>query len=128
MQDFDDFTSPAEMYYIADYTSDDDMDDFSPDFSRNISRSGISHSIFDTTSVESGVRELLIDFSGIKERMYSKESLLAEDMGLDSLDRVELVMMCEANFGISMPDHEWTGVKTAGDLVELIQGKLCIVR
>ena len=128
MHDFDDFTTPAEMYYIEDYSTDDDMDDFSPNFARNISRAQIALSAFDSTSIESSVRELLIDFAGIKERMYSKESLLAEDMGLDSLDRVELVMMCEANFGISMPDHEWTGVRTAGDLVDLIQHKLCCVR
>lgn len=127
MQEFDDFTTPAGIHYIADSLSDDDMDDFAPELAHNISHTRTSLSTFDTTSVESSIRDILIDFSGIKARAYSKECLLSTDLGLDSLDRVELVMMCEANFGISMPDHEWTGVQTAGDLVELIQGKLCRV-
>lgn len=128
MHDFEDFTSPAEMYFVDNYISDDDMDDFATDFVQKMPKSKLSLSAFDTTSIESSVRDLLIDFAGIKERTYSRESLLAEDMGLDSLDRVELVMMCEANFGVSMPDHEWAGVQTAGDLVELIEGKLRVAR
>lgn len=124
MHDFEEFVSPTEMYFTNDYISDDELDDFVSDISSNIPKSKLSLSAFDTTSVESSVRDILIDFAGIKQRAYHKDSLLAADLGLDSLDRVELVMMCEANFGVSMPDHEWTGVQTAGDLVTLIQNKL----
>jgi acyl carrier protein len=124
MHDFEDFTSPAEMYFVDDYITDDEMDDFATGIVEKMPKSKLSLSAFDTTSVESSVRDILIDFAGIKERTYTRDSLLAEDMGLDSLDRVELVMMCEANFGISLPDHEWAGVETAGDLVELIRNKL----
>lgn len=124
MHDFEDFASHTDMYFADDYTSDEDFDDFDTNFDSVLPDTKLSLAAFDTSSVETGVRDILVDFAGIKERNYSTDSLLAADMGLDSLDRVELVMMCEANFGISLPDHEWEGVQTAGDLVDMIKGKL----
>jgi len=43
------------------------------------------------------------------------------DLGADSLDRVELVMMIESDFGISIPDDDWVKVQTVEQIVKLVE-------
>ena len=45
---------------------------------------------------------------------------LSDDLGADSLDRVELVMAAEEKFGIEIPDEDAEKVKTLEDVVTLI--------
>lgn len=52
------------------------------------------------------------------------ESRLVEDLGADSLDSVELVMALEDELGIEIDDSELDGVKTIGQLVEIVGAKL----
>lgn len=49
-----------------------------------------------------------------------------DDLGMDSLDRVELVMAAEEDFGIALEDEEWEALetKTIADAVGLIESKL----
>ena len=58
-------------------------------------------------------------FQSILHRLFlidsheiSQESLMKEDLGLDSLDRVELVMNIEREMGFSLHDQEWTCLRT----------------
>jgi acyl carrier protein len=44
-----------------------------------------------------------------------------QDLGLDSLDIVEMVMEIEQEFGLTVPDSEAEQVKTVGDLLRLIE-------
>lgn len=55
-----------------------------------------------------------LDVAGIK-----RESTF-EELGFDSLDTVELVMVFEEEFGIAI-ELEGQEVKTVGDLAELIE-------
>ena len=48
------------------------------------------------------------------------ESKLIEDLGADSLDLIELVMSCEDEFGITLPDEEIAKFKTVGDIVNYL--------
>jgi acyl carrier protein len=43
------------------------------------------------------------------------------DLGLDSLDVVELVLVLEDNWGKSIPDEEAEKLQTVGDVVRYIQ-------
>lgn len=52
------------------------------------------------------------------------DSRLVEDLGADSLDSVELVMVLEDELGIEIDDSELDGVKTVGQLVEIVGSKL----
>lgn len=52
------------------------------------------------------------------------ESRLVEDLGCDSLDRVQLSMDVEDEFGIEIPYEDVDKVKTVGDLVALVETKL----
>ena len=48
------------------------------------------------------------------------ESSIADDLGADSLDVVQLLMEMEDNFGIVVSEDDATNLKTVGDIVELI--------
>jgi acyl carrier protein len=61
---------------------------------------------------------------GIEATDVSEESHLVDDLGLDSLDTVELTLGLEERFGIEIPDTELEGVTTVGDAVTLISKKL----
>jgi acyl carrier protein len=52
------------------------------------------------------------------------ESNLARDIGLDSLDTVELGMGLEEQFGVELPESEIENVESVADLVDLVERKL----
>ena len=55
----------------------------------------------------------------------SMESSFVDDLGADSVDLVELVMAMEEEFDIGEIDEEdLTSLKTVGDCVRYINGKL----
>jgi acyl carrier protein len=63
---------------------------------------------------------------GIESDNVTEESDLVKDLGLDSLDTVELTLGLEERFGIEIPDTELEGVGTVGDAVTLIEKKLSV--
>lgn len=44
-----------------------------------------------------------------------------DELGLDSIDLVDLVMEIEQAFSVSVPDEEFENIKTVGDIVGLIE-------
>ncbi len=50
----------------------------------------------------------------------SSSSRLKEDLGLDSLDCVELVMRLEDGYAIKIPDEEVAKVRTVEDVAKLV--------
>jgi len=44
-----------------------------------------------------------------------------DELGFDSLDRVQLLMILEAAFGIEVRDAEWELVETVEDAVDLVR-------
>jgi acyl carrier protein len=63
---------------------------------------------------------------GIEAGEVSEQSHLVNDLGLDSLDTVELTLGLEERFGIEIPDTELEGVATVGDAATLIEKKLSV--
>ena len=51
------------------------------------------------------------------------DSDIKKDLGLDSLDIVEILMSVEEEWGIIVDDDETQGIKTVADVVALIQKK-----
>lgn len=47
-----------------------------------------------------------------------------EDLGEDSLDRVEIVMEMEDEFHLEISDEDATAWKTIGDMVAYVDGKI----
>ncbi len=46
---------------------------------------------------------------------------IAEDLGADSLDVVEVLMSIEDEFEVEIPDEEIENIKTIGDLVTYLE-------
>ncbi len=49
---------------------------------------------------------------------------IANDLGADSLDVVELLMSIEDEFEVEIPDEEIENIKTIGNLTEYIQNNM----
>lgn len=71
-------------------------------------------------------RSILMEVAEVDVQRLHIQAKLREELGLDSLDMVELVMIFEKEFMISLPDHQWMRAKTVGDVETLIKGVLMI--
>jgi acyl carrier protein len=54
----------------------------------------------------------------------TEASHLRDDLGLNSLDAVDLVMQLEDEFELELTDDELSGFETVGDVVNAIAGKV----
>ena len=72
-------------------------------------------------SMEQQVRKLVSEQLSVSESLVTPEATFAEDLGADSLDRVELVMNVEQAFGIEVPDEEAEKITTVQDMYNLIR-------
>ena len=63
---------------------------------------------------------------GIEAEKVTPEADLQQDLGLDSLDTVEMTVGLEDRFGIEIPDSELEGIRTVNDAVELIEQKVAV--
>jgi len=63
---------------------------------------------------------MVADVLGVGEDEIKPESSFIEDLGVDSLDIVELVMAMEEEFEVEIPDEEAEKLTTFGDAVEYI--------
>ena len=64
------------------------------------------------------IKNILAEHKDIEPSEIKPESTFAE-LGFDSLDTVELIMVFEEEFGVSLEMNE--DIKTVGDVVELIE-------
>lgn len=69
------------------------------------------------------VRKLLAEQLNIAPEKVDLKSRVIEDLGADSLDVVEMLMVLEDEFNITVSDEESLQLKTVGDIVNLIDTK-----
>ena len=69
------------------------------------------------------VRKLLAEQLNIAPDKVDLKSRVIEDLGADSLDVVEMLMVLEDEFNITVSDEESLELKTVGDIVKLIDSK-----
>ena len=67
------------------------------------------------------VREIIAKQLSVKQETVKEESNIAEELGADSLDLVEILMALEDEFGISIPDEAIPQIKTIKDVVAFIE-------
>ena len=73
------------------------------------------------------LRSLIADQLGVDSSNITMDTNCEEDLGVDSLDIVELSMALEEEFDIGeMSEEDLATIKTVGDLVHYLQGKLDI--
>jgi len=66
------------------------------------------------------VLDVLKGFEKVDHAKLAVSSSFAEDLGLDSLDAVEVVMAVEEEFTIEIPDAEADEIKTVHQAIEYI--------
>ena len=66
------------------------------------------------------IKTLVEEEMNITADSISLESKIAEDLGADSIDAIELIMGIEEEFDIEISDDEAMAIKTIGDLVNII--------
>ena len=66
------------------------------------------------------IKTLLAHQRSIKEEKITLASRVQEDLGADSLDVVELLMLLEDEFNISVDENEAVNLKTVNDIVKII--------
>lgn len=74
--------------------------------------------------IESKVRDFLIEDLEVDEEKIFPEAHLKNDVGIDSLDFVDIVVIVERNFGFKIKPEEMTGVVTLGDFYDYIDKKV----
>ncbi|HKH65811.1 MAG TPA: acyl carrier protein [Reyranella sp.] len=74
--------------------------------------------------VAAEIRDILVFHLGSDERRLTDDARLAEDLGADSLDVVEIVMSCEERFAIAIPNRVATRLTTVGETVRFVESRL----
>ena len=73
---------------------------------------------------EEKVRNFLIEDLEIDEEKITPDALLKEDLGIDSLDFVDIVVIVERNFGFKIKPEEMKGVDTYSKFCDYIETKV----
>ena len=69
-------------------------------------------------------RKCAVDVLSVDPDKVTPDAKFGDDLDADSLDLVELMMVLEEEFGVTVPEEEIEGVKTVGQAYDLIVGKL----
>ena len=70
------------------------------------------------------VNEFLVEEIEIDEAKIALEAGLKDDLGIDSLDFVDIVVIVEKKFGFKIKAEEMVNVKTLSQFYDYIEAKL----
>lgn len=71
------------------------------------------------TPIEAALAELLENIMGIHPAQMGRD-LSLEQLGLDSLAKIDLAVAAEDRFGIAIPDDDLERFVTVGDLLDYV--------
>ena len=74
-------------------------------------------------AIEDKVKEIIVDQLGVEAEQVKPEASFIDDLGADSLDTVELVMVFEEEFDLEIPDEDAEKIKSVGDAITYIKSK-----
>jgi len=72
-------------------------------------------------SVESKVKEIIVEQLGVDAGQVTPEASFVDDLGADSLDTVELVMALEEKFELEIPDEDAEKITTVGEAIDYLK-------
>ncbi len=67
------------------------------------------------------VVDLLVEELQLNRDDITKDSELSGDLGINSIELADLVMICEERFGIEINDDESKNFVTVGDVVDYLE-------
>ena len=73
------------------------------------------------SDISSRVKAIIVDKLGVDENEVVPEASFTNDLGADSLDTVELIMVVEKEFDIQIPDDPAESIVSVGQAIEFIE-------
>ena len=70
------------------------------------------------------LKAIAVNDIGIDADKIKPESVIIEDLGLDSLDIVDMLMKVEETFGVTIDDGDVAEMRTVADVVDFIEGAI----
>lgn len=70
--------------------------------------------------VENQVREIIVEKFQVAPEKVTIEAKLDADLGADSLDLVDLMMILEDKFSLEISDDQAEKIKTVGNVIDYI--------
>ena len=70
--------------------------------------------------IDEKVKQIVIEQLGVEEGEVTPSASFVDDLGADSLDRVELVMAFEEAFNLEIADEDAEKISTGKEAVEYI--------
>ena len=74
--------------------------------------------------IEETVKKFLIEELEIAEEKISLDAKMKDDMGIDSLDFVDIVVIVDKQFGFKIKPEERSGIVTLNDFCSFIDQKI----
>ena len=69
------------------------------------------------------VKEIIANQLSVDVKKLTEKTNIAEELGADSLDVVEILMALEEEFEVSIPDEAIPNIKTIDDVVKFIESQ-----
>lgn len=76
------------------------------------------------STIEDRVKKIVVEQLGVNEDQVTLEASFVDDLGADSLDTVELVMLLEEEFDTEIPDDEAEKINTVQAAVDYIKANV----
>lgn len=67
----------------------------------------------------------MVEHLGLDRSKISARAKFVKDLRADSLDKVELVMVFEEEFGCKIPDDQAEKIVTVGDAIDYLMRTIC---
>lgn len=74
--------------------------------------------------IEEKVKGFMVEELELEEDELVADALLKDDLGIDSLDYVDIVVIVDKIFGFKIKPEEMTEVKTLGQFCDYIESKV----
>ena len=78
----------------------------------------------DINEIQEKVNAFLVDELEIDESKIEDEARLKEDLGIDSLEVVDVIVLVEEEFGFKMNREDFKDLKTYGEFCQFIAAKV----
>ena len=78
----------------------------------------------DINEIQEKVNAFLVDELEIDESKIEDDARLKEDLGIDSLEVVDVIVLVDQEFGFKMRPEDFKELKTYGQFCQYIAGRL----
>ena len=82
---------------------------------------GLDGAVMEIRDLEPRVKQILTNRLGIPSGEITLDAKLVDDLGMDSLDAVELAIASERQFNVALSDEQVAKLTTVADIIAFVQ-------